>query len=245
MIALRLLGTLDLRAGDGCAVASVLGLPKPFALLAYLASGRPVGFHTRDSVVALLWPEFSQEHARAALRQSVYALRRALGDDVLISGGDYMLGVDATRVWCDAAALEAAAAAGNDVRTLELYGGEFLEGFHLSGAPGYERWSERVRSRLHATAVAAARRLADGDEARGDLPRALHWAEVLLEMAPDDERALQRAIALLQRLGDRSAAIRLYEKFARGLEQDYDLRPSPETQSLIARVRAAAPAPSR
>lgn len=237
MLALRLLGNLDLRAADGSPLPSVLGLPKPFALLAYLASGRPTGFHTRDALVALLWPECSQEHARAALRQSVYTLRRALGEDVLAHGGDYMLGVDPTKLWCDAAALDVAAASGDDGRVLELYQGDFLEGFHLSGTPGFERWAERVRSRLRGAAAAAAWRLADSDEAGGQLARALRWIELLLAMSPDDERALQRALALLQRLGDRPAAIRLYEQFARGLEEDYDLEPSAETRSLIAALR--------
>src|ERR687896_230808 len=50
---------------------------KAIALLAYLAvTGRP---QSRDHIAGLLWPEYGQERARAALRRTLSALRTALG----------------------------------------------------------------------------------------------------------------------------------------------------------------------
>ena len=63
---------------DGEAVLSFES-DKVRALLAYLAveSERP---HRREKLVALLWPDQSEERARASLSQALYNLRRVLGD---------------------------------------------------------------------------------------------------------------------------------------------------------------------
>src|SRR2546427_8673502 len=71
MIELRMLGRLSLTGADGREVRGLLGQPRRLALLAYLAAASPQGFHRRDTLLALFWPELDQEHARAALRQAL------------------------------------------------------------------------------------------------------------------------------------------------------------------------------
>jgi DNA-binding SARP family transcriptional activator len=241
MIRFSLLGAIDLRGPEGDELRTVLAQPKRLALLAYLAAAHPTGFHSRDTLLNLLWPEFDHEHARAALRQAVYVLRRALGPEVVIGCGDSVLGLGPSKVWCDVNAFEKAIGAHEDAKALELYQGELLEGFHISGAPEFERWLDRERGRLSTYAAAAAWRLADAEEQSGDTARALHWARLLLDICPDDECVLRRMISLLQRIGDRAAAIRVYQDFMRRLKMDYGLEPSPESRTLIAAVRSESP----
>ena len=62
MLKLQLLGSLDL-VDTGRDVAPVLRRPKSVALLAYLAAARPKGFHRRDSLLPLFWPDLDQAHA--------------------------------------------------------------------------------------------------------------------------------------------------------------------------------------
>lgn len=239
MITLHLLGPVDVRACDGSALRAALAQTKRLALLAYLAAAKPRGFHTRDRLVALLWPELDQVHARAALRQALYALRRALGDDVFVGCGDSVLAVNPDKLWCDTAAFDDAINAGDSVKALSLYRAEAFSGFHLSNAPEFERWLDGVRAHYATGAAAAAGQLADATEREGDSAAALLWTRRLLEIAPDDECAVRRTITLLYRIGDRARAIRVYEDFARRIEMDYDLEPSPGTRALIRTVRAA------
>ena len=95
MIELRTLGVLDLRDGNGNEIRSVLQQPKRLALLAYLALASPRRHHRRDSLLAMFWPELDEEHARAALRRSLYYLRTGLGRDVIVARGEDELTVSA------------------------------------------------------------------------------------------------------------------------------------------------------
>lgn len=245
MIRLSMLGAVDLRGPEDGELRTVLAQPKRLALLAYLAAAARRAFHSRDTLLALLWPDLDQDHARAALRQALYVLRGALGDSVLVTCGDGVIGLDHARLWCDVTTFDQAMDAGNRAEALALYGGEFLAGFHVSGAPEFERWLDGERARLAARAATAAWALTDCEERRGDLIGALEWARRLLALDPDDERALRRVVALLDRLGDRMAALRLYREFARRIAADYAMAPAPETEALISAIRSPVCRPVR
>jgi DNA-binding SARP family transcriptional activator len=118
MIELRTLGVLDLRDANGNEIRSVLQQPKRLALLAYLALASPRRYHRRDSLLAMFWPELDEEHARAALRRSLYYLRAGLGRDVIAGRGEDELAVSAEGFWCDATAFSEAINASDRLRAL-------------------------------------------------------------------------------------------------------------------------------
>lgn len=237
MIRLRLLGPLALEHEDGTAIRSVLAQPKRLALLAYLAVPHPPSRRSRDELVGLFWPERDDEHARTNLRQTLYRVRRSLGKGVLVGKGRERVGADPDRLWCDAAAFTAAVEDARSEDALELYRGAFLEGFHLEGAPEFERWVDRERRRLRLQAVDAAWDLTDRTMERGDPDAARRWADRALRLAPYDGRALRRYLALMDRLGQPASAVRAYEAYAARLQEDLELEPAPETRALIEQVR--------
>ena len=238
-IELRVLGALDLRGTEGVRLDAILTHPKRVALLTYLAVARPRGFQRRDLLLALLWPERDDEHARGALNQALHQLRHTLGPDVLVSRGTEEVGLAPSRLWCDVAAFDAAESDGRLEQALELYRGELLQGFHVSGAGEYERWLDAERARLKDAALHAAWVLAEQQEAAGNAVAAGHWARRAAELAADDEVALRRVLELLDRVGDRAGAIRVYDDFARRLHE-IEVEPVPETEELMIAVRGRA-----
>jgi len=238
MIELRMLGRLSLTSADGRDVRSLLGQPRRLALLAYLAAATPQGFHRRDTLLALFWPELDQEHARAALRQALHVVRDALDAGAVTSRGDEEIGLDCDQVSCDVVAFERAVDREQFREALDLYRGDLLEGFFISGAPEFERWLETGRARLREAAARAARNLSERAEARDNLTTAVQLARRAAQLVPSDEAALRRLIAVLDRHGDRAGALQAYEEFAAGVAADYDAEPAAETRALIAAVRA-------
>ena len=238
MIGFRLLGTLHLTDAEGREVKSLLTRSRRLALLAYLAAATPRGLHRRDTLLALFWPELDQEHARAALRQALHVLRDALGPDVVVTRGDEEIGLDFDRLWCDVVAFDRAIAAGRFDEGLELYRGNLLEGFFIPDAGGFERWLESERARLQQAAARAAQTLVKRCEATGDLQTAVEWARRAVPLAPHEEEPLRHLIALLDRLGDRAAAVAAYDEFAKRLGAELETEPAAETKALLTAVRA-------
>lgn len=238
MLEFRILGGLNLLGRHGRELHTVLAQPKRVAVLAYLAAALPRGFHRRDSLLALFWPQLDNEHARAALRQALHGLRRMLGDAVIVRRGDEEIGVDQPQLWCDAIAFDEAVDAGRLEAALQLYRGDLLEGFFISGAPAFERWVEDERIRRRHVATRGAWQLAESCRAEGEVALAAHWARRAAALARDDECALRQFITFLDQLGDRAGAEHAYATFARRLAEDVDGEPAAETKSLIAAVRA-------
>jgi serine/threonine-protein kinase len=237
MIRLRALGTLDLTHSDGSELRAVLSQPRRMALLAYLAVAAPRGFHRRDHLFTLFWPEHDVERARSSLNRAIYFLRRELGDRVVLSRGADELGLNFERFWCDAAAFDDALDRGEMDTALELYRGDLLPGFFASRAAGFEHWLESARSRRRERAAGAAWSAAAQSESRGDLTVAARYARRGIDLAPFDEVGVRRLLTLLDRVGDRAGAARAYQEFAERMAAELELAPSPETQALIDDIR--------
>ena len=77
---LRTLGVAALCTNRGDQLLLAAG--KPFALLAYLALA-PGRRASRESLLDLLWSDLDRERGRRALRQTLFNLRRVIGDDVI------------------------------------------------------------------------------------------------------------------------------------------------------------------
>ena len=104
MLEFRTLGTVEVQRVAEHRAEPVLLPAKALSLLAYLCACEPARMHRRDTLVALLWPEHDNVHARGALRQELYQLRRALGPGVITGEGEETVGIDAQLLWCDARA---------------------------------------------------------------------------------------------------------------------------------------------
>lgn len=239
MIELRTLGGLQLRGPPAGDYRAVLAQPKRLAMLAYLALAHPGRFARRDTVVALFWPELDADHARSALRQTLSFLRRALGNDALLSGGCDAIAVNTSVVHCDAVAFDQACNGDDLQRAAELYQGDLLEGLYVSdAAPELEHWIEDERSRLRLRARQVVWQLAARREAEGNIPLAAEHARHAAALFPLDEAGLRRLILLLEKLGDYAGAVRHYETFNDRLAREFEVEPAAETAALMLRVRS-------
>ena len=238
MIRLLTLGSLDLLGTDAAALRTVLAQPRRAALLAYLALARPRGLQRRDALLAVFWPESDPAHARDALSSALRHLRRGLGTGVLVGRGDDEIGLAPDRVWTDAVAFERAIDEGRAGEALGLYRGDLLHAFHISDARGFDEWLEGERARLKGRAVAAARTASDERVAAGNIAGAIEAARLAVSLDPDDERARRRLIELLDGVGDRAGALRVYDEFAGWLGAQFGTDPSTETRALVRAIRA-------
>lgn len=236
MIQLRALGAIDLRDSDGRELTSVLSHPKWVSLLIYLDVARPHGFHRRDRLIALLWPELDQSHSRNALSKAVHHLRRALGDEAIVTRGDEVT-IDSNLVHSDVRELDQALRNRDNSHAFDLYRGPLGDGFFVDDAPEFERWlgveRDRIRNEVADAAWTEARKAKEANRF-GD---ATSLARKAMALTPEDEPSLRRLMLFLESAGDRAGALRAYEDFSSWLSSELESTPAPETQALHKRIR--------
>lgn len=239
MIRLSALGALNLTGSKEDEVAAVLSQPKRAVLLVYLAVARPRGFHTRDKLLGLFWPERDWKQARGALRTALHFLRKTLKDDLIRSRGSQDVGLNREHLWCDVLAFEQAVEQQAWEDALELYRGDALDGLFLSGCPEFERWLGEERERLRGMAAGAAWNLAHRQIQQGKLVDAERAARRALALAGTDESVVRDFIVDLTEAGGRATAVRFYQKSVEGLKRDLDLSPATETHELVEKIRTS------
>jgi len=213
---------------------------KRIALLTVLAvaRGRPVG---RERLLGLLWPDLPPDAARHNLSESLYVLRKELGEDVVGTGpaGDVTLSLDV--VGADVAELEDALEGGDGEGAVRLYRGPLLDGFYLPDAPEFERWTESERNRLARAVGRVLEALAEDAESTGSAVSAVGWWRRLAALDPFNSRTVLRLVTALDAAGERPEALRTARAHAVFLRQELGTEPDPALQALLERLSAPAP----
>lgn len=232
---LRTLGGLSL-SGSSADEAFSGNRRKPLALLALLASAGANAM-TRDKLAAYLWPEGEPEKVRGVLKQTIYILRQAFGDQEVIQGGGD-LRLNPALIEVDLWEFERAIEAGEPGRAARLYVGPFLDGFHLSEAPGFEQWLDSQRDRVARRFAAQVELLALGAMGRNQPREAADWWLKLTEHDPLDVRAVSGLLHACLADGDRPKAIRYAERHMALLRKELEITPDPEIRRLVEQARA-------
>src|SRR5688572_13353674 len=212
------------------------------ALLALLGSG-PHPQLSRDKVVALLWPETDGERARHLLASSIYDLRQVLGDDAILATGDD-LRLNPERIRSDVREFDAAIDRRDVAAATSLRTGPFLDGFHVTGAPEFERWVDGERDRLDQRLAHAIEQLAEQCTAAGDYSGAARWLQQLATQQPYNSRIALLYMQALDRSGDIGGAIRHARTHELMTEQELGVAPDEQIAALVDELRAR-PAPAR
>jgi len=233
-VSIQLLGGAVIRSADDVVTGSAAQRHR-VALLAVLVMAGDSGVG-REKLIGLLWPESDETRARNLLNQSVHALRRTLGADVILSIGDN-LQLNSDRVSSDVAAFEAAVSAGDLESSVELYAGPFLDGFYLPGDREFEHWVEDRRRRLQTTYRQVLENQAEAAEARGNAEAAVHWWH---RLAAQDRYSSEAILSLMQALeaaGRRGDAIAQAEVHVAFLSEELRAEPNPSVLALAERMR--------
>ena len=206
------------------------------ALLALVASS-PGETISRDRLLGLLWPDRDEATARHLLADSIYVLRKTLGERAIVASGE-TLRLSTDLVWTDVVEFRRAIAEERWTDGLQLYRGDFLDGFYVRNAPDFDQWALVERNRLRAMAARAASTLANSLQEAGRTTEATSAAERALELAPGDETSFRSLVRLLIETDNQARAQSVARTFIEYLASELGVAPSAETTRLLREFRA-------
>lgn len=230
---------------------SSLDVHKLQELLSYLLlfRSRP---HHREALAGLFWGESDTGQSRKNLRQVLWQLQSCLGctdcdpgPALLLVDPEWVQVNPQADIWLDIQAFEAASAealgtCGKDMRpeqitglrqAVDLYTGDLLEGW-------YQDWCLFERERLQNMYLVILDKLIDHCEMTGDCDSGLDYGARILRV----DRARERTHFQLMRLycldGNRTDAMRQYERCRAALQEELNVLPSREVTELFLQIKA-------
>jgi eukaryotic-like serine/threonine-protein kinase len=232
---LILIGNMDIRGADGSLTGRITQR-RQIALLALLACAgdRPL---TREKAVGYLWPDSPSDRARARLSDTLYVVRQELGEEAVLAVGDG-LRVNPEVIRSDVAAFSEALEGGRLRDAIELYGGPFLDGFHLNGGGEFERWVESQRRRLEDRYWRALEALAEDAEEERAWDDAVRWWKRRASAEKTNSRVAIRLMQALASAGNVAGAVRHARIHELLLEEELGVPLPPQVRELAGELAA-------
>lgn len=208
--------------------------------------------HPRETLAGLLWGDSSTIQSRTYLRKALWQLQTALdsrdnptNSHVLLVEPDWVQLNSKADLWCDVATFEQAFAGAQgrpgteldiqcvrDLRiAVDLYDGDLLEGW-------YQDWCLYERERLQQLYLAMLDKLSGYCEAHHECETGLVYGTRILRYEPARECTHQRMMRLHYLSGDRTAALRQYDRCVIVLNAEFGVKPDEDTIALYEQIRA-------
>ncbi|MEJ2557399.1 MAG: BTAD domain-containing putative transcriptional regulator [Anaerolineae bacterium] len=242
VLTIRLFGQLQVQQDDQ--VLDGWNSRKGQELLAYLLLHRE-RTHTRQALADLLWPESSTEQSMKYLRHTLWRLQTVLDHRIQVTDPE-SLGLNLKAgLWLDVLEFEQAYArvqgiSGDDLdgqraqivqEALNLYRGDLLEGW-------YQDWCLFERERLQRMYLSLLEKQMAYCETHGKYELGLECGTCALRYDVAHERIHRRLMRLYYLAGDRTAALRQYERCVALLREELGVDPSERTVALYRQIRS-------
>jgi DNA-binding SARP family transcriptional activator len=251
----RLFGKFQLLAISACGLAKVVPLEpgKARELLCFvMLAGKRA--HHREALASLFWTEGSSERSLKYLRQALWQLQSLLGQysdpeqPVLTVDNDWVQLNAAANLWIDTSAFEAACLqvrnqSGNEFSPEQatlvreaavLYSTDLLEGWH-------QDWCLTERERLQNRYLSTLDKLMDYCETHSDFENGLDYGARILAIDKARECTHQRLMRLNYLAGNRTAALRQYNRCSQALREELNVQPSKKTQRILELIQSDDP----
>lgn len=219
----------------------VFDLGKPLALITYLACA-PDRSAPREHLIDLLWGGVEPDAGKHALRQTLWYIRKRLGDRQLIVGGD-VLSI-AGPLDCDRDALLAAAERGDPEAVVRTFTGDFFPGFAAPGGAEFERWADNERQRLRSHFWRATETVIRRWMSTLKLRDAQTLARRARDLDPLREAGWRLLFETLVGAGDTVGSVLEADAFDRLVAVE-GISPEPATRAMLRAVRQAPPGAQR
>jgi DNA-binding SARP family transcriptional activator len=232
-------------------VSDALGARKIEELFCYLLLHRN-HCHPRDILADLFWGENPTALAKKYLRKALWQLQTLLAlpqvppaGAILLVEPDWVQLNPTADLWLDIVAFEEAYACTQRVaiqeldcqqvqhlqEAIDLYRGELLEGW-------YHDWCLGERERFRYMYLAMLDKLMGCCELHHQYEAGINYGMRLLRCDPAHERTHRQLMRLYYLTGDRSEALRQYERCVSALQSELGVSPAHSTTAFYQQIRA-------
>ena len=252
---IQVLGGLSIIDSSGGLIE--LSSRKAEAIIVYLLfSDKPSV--EREELATLFWADMPESNALTNLRVTLAGIKKQCGDVLMVTRRRISIHPDIV-ITNDRKTLEervdAALADGQDKkempldqaqalsRKMELYRGDFLQGFFIRNAIAFEDWAAYERESMRRRIIDVSQMLIHTYKKNRMLREGIEAANQLLYIDSFNDAAYQWLIELYALNGERDKALEKYTDYCQFLDEEIGVEPTEEVAALAEAIRDGSLAP--
>ncbi len=203
---------------------------KAEALFYYILIKKQV---TRDILVNLLWGNIKEKSAKKNLRNAVYIIKKAFDEDILLSPQRTMIKLNTDINYeIDLESFMQCTAK----ESIDLYSGEFLEGFFVKKANEFEQWLFIMRNQCKDRYTNNLRKEIERCIQRNNLIQAEKHCKKLINAEEFDESSYRKLMDIYRRKNQHNKCIKTYNMLSKLLDRELSISPDVKTKSLLEEI---------
>lgn len=185
---------------------------------------------SREELINIFWTDSSEQSARKNLRDALYKIRKTFNYDVLISpiksiielNTDCIFDIDTDDI--------------TKTNILNIYKGDFLEGFSIKNCYGFENWILEKRDDYKSVYIKSINEKMHEMVNIGDMKRIETFSNILINDDPYNEKIYRNIMKIYGLKGNYNKAIKLYHDLASLLSEELDVEPEKSTKQIYKEI---------
>ncbi|WP_291633639.1 BTAD domain-containing putative transcriptional regulator [Clostridium sp.] len=222
IIYVKLLGTPYVRVDN---IQIYFPFKKAEALFYYILINKTA---SRDTLINLFWSEFDNSTAKKDLRNAFYSIKKIINCNVFISPKREIITVNPEiHFVCDIFDFM-----DNNKASLTSYNGDFLEGFNVKNAGGFEEWLLQTREYYRDVYTNSLHKAVICNMLGGNDTIAIEYCKKLINLNDFDEEAYRNLMKIFSKLGKYDKAEIVYNDLSKILKKELSVSPNEKTTEL-------------
>ncbi|MFZ5352479.1 MAG: AAA family ATPase [Bacillota bacterium] len=227
MLTVKLFNTPYVKKGDKLIV---FPFKKAEALFYYMLIKKQA---TRDELVNIFWGDNDDETARKNLRNAIYTIKKVFDEDILTTPNRSIVAINENiGIETDLQNFLNE----KDMRSIEQYSGDFLQGFAIKDSEQFEQWVVHNRELLREIYIKRLYSAAIESFNTNAYEQVERYVKLIAAEDEYDERAYCLLMKVYALQGQQHKAVEIYNKLEKGLREELGITPAEETKKLLQEI---------
>ncbi len=185
---------------------------------------------TREELINIFWADSSEKSARKNLRDALYKIRKTFNYDVLISPIKSVIELNNNCLFIiDTDNITAS-------NTLDIYKGDFLEGFNIKNCYEFESWMLEKRDNFKSIYIKSIHNKLHEMVNIGDMKKIESLSNILINYDPYNEKFYRDIMKIHALKGNYNKAIKLYHNLTSLLNEELHVEAEKSTKLLYKEI---------
>ena len=202
---------------------------KAEALFYYMVLKKQV---SRDELAGLFWADKDESIAKKNLRNAIYEVKKSFNEEVFISPINSIVMLNPEiNIKSDVDIFLK-----DHEKSIEVYTGEFLQGFFIKDAEGFEKWLDKLKEDFREQYITKIYERIEEDEKKSYFKDIGKYAKLIIAADEFDEKAYGILMNYYKNTENYGKAVNVYNNLSQLLKKELGITPDWHTEEIFKEI---------